>query len=83
MAGEQGTGKHPHKSAADPTEHHEAATTHKAEPHKAESHKAEPHKAESHNAESQKEEHSDGQGTGKHPHKKASDPVEHHEGAKK
>ena len=68
MAGEQGTGKHPHKSAADPTEHHEAATTHKAEPHK---------------AESQKEEHSDGQGTGKHPHKKASDPVEHHEGAKK
>ncbi len=35
MAGEQGTGKHPHKSAADPTEHHEAATTHKAEPHKA------------------------------------------------
>ncbi len=78
MAGEQGTGKHPHKSAADPTEHHEAATTHKAEPHKAEPHKAEPHKAES-----QKEEHSDGQGTGKHPHKKASDPVEHHEGAKK
>ncbi len=83
MAGEQGTGKHPHKSAADPTEHHEAATTHKAEPHKAEPHKAEPHKAESHKAESQKEEHSDGQGTGKHPHKKASDPVEHHEGAKK
>ena len=78
MAGEQGTGKHPHKSAADPTEHHEAATTHKAEPHKAEPHKAEPHKAEP-----QKEEHSDGQGTGKHPHKKASDPVEHHEGAKK
>ncbi len=83
MAGEQGTGKHPHKSAADPTEHHEAATTHKAEPHKAEPHKAESHKAESHKAESQKEEHSDGQGTGKHPHKKASDPVEHHEGAKK
>ncbi len=69
MAGEQGTGKHPHKSAADPTEHHEAATTHKAEPHK-----AEPHKAESHKAESQKEEHSDGQGTGKHPHKKGVGP---------
>ncbi len=82
MAGEQGTGKHPHKSAADPTEHHEAATTHKAEPHKAEPHKAS-RTRRSHKAESQKEEHSDGQGTGKHPHKKASDPVEHHEGAKK
>ncbi len=78
MAGEQGTGKHPHKSAADPTEHHEAATTHKAEPHQAESHKAESHKAEPH-----KEESTGDQGTGKHPHKKASDPKEHHEAASK
>ena len=84
MAGEQGTGKHPHKSAADPKEHHEGAKaeSHKAEPHKAETHKAEPHKAESH-AKSSETEHKDGQGTGKHPHKSAADPKEHHEAASK
>ncbi len=80
MAGEQGTGKHPHKSAADPKEHHEAATTKgKAAEHETASHKTAAHKTESHTTES----HTDGQGTGKHPHKKASDPHEHHEGAKK
>ena len=85
MAGEQGTGKHPHKSAAEPYEHHEAATskkaetdTHKVEPHKAESHKAEPHKAAAHETESKGE-----QGTGKHPHKSAADPKEHHEATSK
>ena len=82
MADGQGTGKHPHKSAAEPFEHHEAATsksepkkeTHKAETDKAETHKAETHKAESHTSE---------QGTGKHPHKSAADPKEHHEAASK
>ena len=82
MADGQGTGKHPHKSAAEPYEHHEAATTkgehktteHASTTHKTESHKAEPAKAESH---------TNGQGTGKHPHKSAEDPKEHHEGAKK
>lgn len=42
---EQGTGKHPHKSAAEPEEHHEAPTTKDA---KSGSHKAETHKAETH-----------------------------------
>ncbi len=82
MADGQGTGKHPHKSAAEPFEHHEAATTkgeHKTETHKAEPQKAESHKTETHKAES----HSNGQGTGKHPHKSVEDPKEHHEGAKK
>lgn len=54
---QQGTGKHPHKSAAEPEPHHEAPTTTGSKStsstsnggsHKAESHKAEPHKAESH-----------------------------------
>ena len=76
MAGEQGTGKHPHKSAAEPYEHHEAATTKGGAEHKSESH------TESHAA-SSKTEHSSEQGTGKHPHKSAADPKEHHEGAKK
>ena len=71
MAGEQGTGKHPHKSASDPKEHHEAATTNG---------ESGTHKKESSSTSS---EHSDGQGTGKHPHKSASDPKEHHEGASK
>ena len=60
---EQGTGKHPHKSAAEPHEHHEAPTTtgskgseaKKAEPHKTETHKAESHKSEPHKAETHKE----------------------------
>ena len=80
MADQQGTGKHPHKSAAEPHEHHEAPTT------KGASHTTEAHTTKSATGthkESSSESHSDGQGTGKHPHKKASDPHEHHEGAKK
>ncbi len=74
MADQQGTGKHPHKSAAEPYEHHEAPTT------KGASHISgkEEHTSSSHASNG----HSDEQGTGKHPHKKASDPKEHHEGAK-
>ncbi len=72
MANEQGTGKHPHKSAAEPFEHHEAGSTKSASESKTSS-KSEPAKAD----------HSSEEGTGKHPHKKASDPKEHHEGAKK
>ncbi len=65
---EQGTGKHPHKSAAEPEPHHEAPTTtgskssgshkteSKADSHKAETHKAETHKAEPHKAETHKAE---------------------------
>ena len=76
MAGEQGTGKHPHKSASDPKEHHEGTNGKSESKTSGESHKAESHTA-SHT------EHSDGQGTGKHPHKSASDPKEHHEAASK
>ncbi len=61
---EQGTGKHPHKSAAEPEPHHEAPTTtgskasgsHKAETHKAETHKTESHKAEAPKTETHKSE---------------------------
>ena len=76
MAEEQGTGKHPHKSASDPKEHQEGAKATKSE-------SSTEHSTGSHKAESHTTEHADGQGTGKHPHKKASDPQEHHEGAKK
>ena len=79
MAGDQGTGKHPHKSAADPKEHHEAKST-KSES-TGESHSKADTKSEAKSG-SHTESSSD-QGTGKHPHKKASDPKEHHEGAKK
>ena len=80
MAGEQGTGKHPHKSASDPTEHHEAAAK-KGESQKAEESHTGAHRAESSAA--SHTEHGDGQGTGKHPHKSASDPKEHHEATSK
>ena len=70
MADGQGTGKHPHKSAADPKEHHEAASTKGST--------AGTHKAASHESEGKGE-----QGTGKHPHKSAADPKEHHEAASK
>ena len=75
MADGQGTGKHPHKSAADPTEHHEAASSKSESKGKSTEHTPAKHAASSHE--------SDGQGTGKHPHKSAADPKEHHEGAKK
>ncbi len=81
MADQQGTGKHPHKSAAEPQEHHEAPTTKGGGDHKAASSHEKDTKATHETASSTS--HSDGQGTGKHPHKKASDPHEHHEGAKK
>ncbi len=67
MASEQGTGKHPHKSEAEPYEHHEGKSTKGGSSSKSETHASG----------------SDEQGTGKHAHKKASDPKEHHEGAKK
>ena len=67
---EEGTGKHPHKSAADPTEHHEAASG-KAKSGTTTSHSASESK-------STKSESSDGQGTGKHKHKSAAEPYEHH-----
>ena len=76
MADQQGTGKHPHKSAAEPYEHHETATT----KGKGESTKGEHASSEIHS--SSHAESSGEQGTGKHPHKKTSDPHEHHEGAK-
>ena len=76
MADGQGTGKHPHKSAADPTEHHEAAGS-KGESKSSAEHAPAKHETASHKSEA------DGQGTGKHPHKSAADPKEHHEGAKK
>lgn len=90
MADQQGTGKHPHKSAAEPYEHHEAPTTkdkgHTAtESHNSSGHTTASHTTASHTAGShtKAETHDGEQGTGKHPHKKASDPKEHHEGAKK
>lgn len=81
MADQQGTGKHPHKSAAEPHEHHEAPTTKGTRQSGSnDSHTTSgSHESTSH---STSESSSDGQGTGKHPHKKASDPHEHHEGAK-
>ncbi|MGI4827543.1 MAG: hypothetical protein ACRYFU_05025 [Janthinobacterium lividum] len=78
MAGEQGTGKHPHKSAAEPFEHHEASTT-KSESKGKTEHAPAKHEAASHKSESE----SGDQGTGKHPHKSAADPKEHHETAGK
>ena len=85
MADGQGTGKHPHKSAAEPYEHHEASTTKgKSTEHESASGKTESRATASGNGGSHKEEsHAGEQGTGKHPHKQASDPQEHHEGAKK
>jgi hypothetical protein len=82
MADQQGTGKHAHKSAAEPYEHHEAPST-KGADHKSESHSASAtsHSSGSHTSSSSSS-HSGEQGTGKHPHKSASDPKEHHEGAK-
>ena len=74
MAGtttQQGTGKHPHKSAAEPEPHHEAPTT-KGKDHEA-SH------ASSASNTSAKETHSGDQGTGKHPHKSAEHPEPVHE----
>ena len=82
MADQQGTGKHPHKSAAEPTEHHEAPSTKGASQSGSTSHAASEAKGSSSQSAASSESHSDGQGTGKHPHKKASDPKEHHEGAK-
>ena len=76
MADGQGTGKHPHKSAADPKEHHEAASS-KGESNGSTEHAPAKHETTSHKSEGGE------QGTGKHPHKSASDPKEHHEGAKK
>ena len=73
MADQQGTGKHPHKSAAEPYEHHEAPTT------KAGSHNSGEHASSSQGSSSSQ---SGEQGTGKHSHKSSSDPKEHHEGAK-
>lgn len=83
MADQQGTGKHPHKSAAEPYEHHEAPTTKgSGNSSSSGSHSASgSHSSTSHTA-SSSESHSGEQGTGKHAHKKASDPKEHHEGAK-
>jgi hypothetical protein len=72
MADQQGTGKHPHKSAAEPFEHHEAPTS------KAGSHSG----GEQASSKSASSSQSGEQGTGKHPHKSSSDPKEHHEGAK-
>ena len=86
MADEQGTGKHPHKSAAEPFEHHEgkSTTSHKSEGNGASHASSTEHKASTtEHKTSSKSEHSTEEGTGKHPHKKASDPKEHHEGAKK
>ena len=70
MADQQGTGKHPHKSAAEPYEHHEAATT-KGE-HKSESHGTASHSNGGSHASASS--HSGEQGTGKHPHKSAEAP---------
>lgn len=78
---DQGTGKHPHKSAAEPY------------PHTKDSKEGSSSKGSSQEATSGKESsssksggshsagHSNEQGTGKHPHKSAEDPKEHHEGA--
>ena len=73
MADQQGTGKHPHKSAAEPFEHHEASTGKKSEPKG----------KTTQQAASQSKSGSEEQGTGKHPHKSSSDPKEHHEAASK
>lgn len=84
MADQQGTGKHPHKSAAEPYEHHEAPTTKGSGNSGSGEHSSGGSHSASHNSGSHSSsEHSGEQGTGKHPHKKASDPHEHHEGAKK
>ena len=40
---QQGTGKHPHKSAADPTPHHEAASTKEKDAHSSSSHSSGSH----------------------------------------
>ncbi len=68
---QEGTGKHPHKSAAEPHEHHEAPTqTAKGRDHESSSAS---HTTGSHTTGSTE------QGTGKHPHKSAAEPHEHHE----
>lgn len=75
MAGstEQGTGKHPHKSAAEP------------EPHTKQSGSSKEVTSGKESSSSNKNDtsHSIVQGTGKHPHKSAANPKEHHEGAHK
>lgn len=83
MAGkqEEGTGKHPHKSAAEPEPHHEAPTTKgKAESKSSGSeHSGKSGGSESKGSESKgSESKSGGEGTGKHKHKSAAEPFEHH-----
>ena len=70
---EQGTGKHAHKSAAEPYPHTKESG----------SSKEVTSRKESSSSKNGGESHSDGQGTGKHPHKSAADPKEHHEAAHK